>query len=46
MLLPRLTALFTSLGLCAFAQAAPTQYPLTIDNCGTPSPLLTRQPAP
>ena len=36
MLLPRLTALFTSLGLCAFAQAAPTQYPLTIDNCGTP----------
>lgn len=36
MLLPRLAALFTGLGLCALAHAAPTQYPLTISNCGSP----------
>lgn len=34
-MLPRVTALLTGLGLCALAQAAPTQYPLTVENCGS-----------
>ncbi|SBW79788.1 ABC transporter substrate-binding protein [Pseudomonas veronii 1YdBTEX2] len=34
-MLPRVTALLTGLGLCALAQAAPTQYPLTMENCGS-----------
>ncbi|WP_085688398.1 MULTISPECIES: ABC transporter substrate-binding protein [unclassified Pseudomonas] len=43
MLLARLTALITGLGLCALAQAAPTRYPLTVENCGS---TLTFQHAP
>ncbi|MDX9663514.1 ABC transporter substrate-binding protein [Pseudomonas sp. P5_152] len=35
MLLPRVVALATGLGLCSLAQAAPTQYPLTLQNCGS-----------
>ena len=35
MLLPRVVALATGLGLCSVAQAAPTQYPLTLQNCGS-----------
>ncbi|MFP3408649.1 ABC transporter substrate-binding protein, partial [Pseudomonas sp. SIMBA_065] len=31
------------LGFCALAQAAPTQYPLTVENCGNP---VTFQQAP
>lgn len=34
-MLPCVTALLTGLGLCALAQAAPTQYPLTVENCGS-----------
>ncbi|QHC95371.1 ABC transporter substrate-binding protein [Pseudomonas sp. R84] len=43
MLLPRIATLITGLSLCAMAQAAPTAYPLTIDNCGS---TLTFQHAP
>ncbi|KMM85277.1 iron complex transport system substrate-binding protein [Pseudomonas taetrolens] len=43
MLLPRLVTLISGLGLSALAQAAPTHYPLTVENCGTP---LTFQHAP
>ncbi|RON85369.1 ABC transporter substrate-binding protein [Pseudomonas fluorescens] len=35
MLLPRVATLLTGLSLCALAQAAPTVYPLTIENCGS-----------
>ncbi|MFQ6590904.1 MULTISPECIES: ABC transporter substrate-binding protein [Pseudomonas] len=42
-MLPRFSALLTSLGFCALAQAAPTQYPLTLENCGNP---VTFQQAP
>ncbi|MFQ6348544.1 ABC transporter substrate-binding protein [Pseudomonas sp. R11F] len=42
-MLPRFSALLTSLGFCALAQAAPTQYPLTVENCGNP---VTFQQAP
>ncbi|MCL9800604.1 ABC transporter substrate-binding protein [Pseudomonas sp. AKS31] len=35
MLLPRIATLITGLSLCALAQAAPTVYPLTIENCGS-----------
>lgn len=31
----RVIALLTGLGLCALAQANPTQYPLTVENCGS-----------
>lgn len=34
-MLPRVIALLTGLGLCALAQANPTQYPLTVENCGS-----------
>src|SRR5450830_148180 len=34
-MLPRVIALLTGLGLCALAQANPTQYPLTLENCGS-----------
>ena len=34
-MLPRVTALITGLGFCALAQAAPTHYPLTVQNCGS-----------
>jgi iron complex transport system substrate-binding protein len=43
MLLPRFATFCTGLGLCALAQAAPTQYPLTVENCGS---TLTFQQAP
>ena len=43
MLLPRVATLITGLSLCAMAQATPTAYPLTIDNCGS---TLTFQHAP
>ncbi|WP_435036288.1 ABC transporter substrate-binding protein [Pseudomonas neuropathica] len=43
MLLPRIATLITGLSLCAMAQAAPTAYPLTIENCGS---TLTFQHAP
>ncbi|CAI8809946.1 iron complex transport system substrate-binding protein [Pseudomonas sp. IT-347P] len=43
MLLPRVATLITGLSLCALAQAAPTVYPLTIENCGSS---LTFQHAP
>jgi iron complex transport system substrate-binding protein len=43
MLLPRIATLITGLSLCALAQAAPTVYPLTIENC---SSTLTFQHAP
>ena len=33
-MLPRVTALLTGLGFCALANAAPTHYPLTLENCG------------
>lgn len=42
-MLPRVTALLTGLGFCALAQAAPTHYPLTVENCGS---RLTFQQAP
>ena len=42
-MLPRVIALLTGLGLCALAQANPTQYPLTLENCGS---TLTFQQAP
>ena len=42
-MLPRVTALIAGLGMCALAQAAPTQYPLTLQNCGS---TLTFQHAP
>ncbi|WP_095111472.1 ABC transporter substrate-binding protein [Pseudomonas sp. Irchel 3H7] len=35
MLLPRIATLITGLSLSAMAQAAPTVYPLTIENCGS-----------
>ncbi|WP_426201324.1 ABC transporter substrate-binding protein [Pseudomonas sp. TWP3-1] len=35
MLLARVTALITGLGVCALAHAAPTHYPLTLENCGS-----------
>jgi len=34
-MLPRVTALLTGVGFCALAQAAPTHYPLTVENCGS-----------
>ncbi|WP_277761799.1 ABC transporter substrate-binding protein [Pseudomonas sp. A34-9] len=43
MLLPRVATLITGLSLGAMAQAAPTVYPLTIENCGS---TLTFQHAP
>ncbi|WP_095050080.1 ABC transporter substrate-binding protein [Pseudomonas sp. Irchel s3h9] len=43
MLLPRVATLFTGLSLGALAQAAPTVYPLTVENCGS---TLTFQHAP
>ncbi|WP_460372462.1 ABC transporter substrate-binding protein [Pseudomonas sp. Tul1A2] len=43
MLLPRIATLITGLTLGAMAQAAPTFYPLTIENCGS---TLTFQHAP
>lgn len=43
MLLPRIATLITGLTLGAMAQAAPTVYPLTIENCGSS---LTFQHAP
>jgi iron complex transport system substrate-binding protein len=43
MLLPRIATLITGLSLGALAQAAPTVYPLTIENCGS---TLTFQYAP
>ena len=43
MLLPRLSTLIAGMGLCALAQATPTQYPLTLENCGSS---LTFQHAP
>jgi len=47
MLLPRfatlLSTLLSGLGFCALAQATPTQYPLTVENCGS---TLTFQHAP
>lgn len=45
MLLPRVVTLITGLGLSALAQAAPTDYPLTIENCGSPSLSSRRPPA-
>lgn len=35
-MLPRFASLLAGLGLSGLAQAAATQYPLTIDNCGHP----------
>ena len=43
MLLPRVATLLTALSLCALAQATPTAYPLTVENCGSS---LTFQHAP
>jgi iron complex transport system substrate-binding protein len=43
MLLPRIATLITGLTLGATAQAAPTVYPLTVENCGS---TLTFQHAP
>lgn len=43
MLLPRLSTLVAGMALCALAQANPTQYPLTVENCGSS---LTFQHAP
>lgn len=43
MLLPRIATLITGLSLGALAQAAPTVYPLTVENCGS---TLTFQYAP
>lgn len=43
MLLPRIATLITGLSLGAMAQAAPTVYPLTVENCGSS---LTFQHAP
>jgi iron complex transport system substrate-binding protein len=43
MLLPRIATLITGLTLGAMAQAAPTVYPLTVENCGS---TLTFQHAP
>jgi iron complex transport system substrate-binding protein len=43
MLLPRVATLITGLSLGALAQAAPTVYPLTVENCGS---TLTFQHAP
>ena len=42
-MLPRVTALLTGLGFCALAQAAPTHYPLAVQNCGS---TITFQQAP
>ncbi|WP_300635266.1 ABC transporter substrate-binding protein [Pseudomonas sp.] len=42
-MLLRVSALFTGLGLCALAHAAPTHYPLTVENCGSS---VTFQQAP
>ncbi|MBR7520438.1 ABC transporter substrate-binding protein [Pseudomonas juntendi] len=35
-MLPRFATLLAGLGLSGLAQAAATQYPLTVDNCGKP----------
>jgi ABC-type Fe3+-hydroxamate transport system, periplasmic component len=35
-MLPRFAALLAGLSLTGLAQAAATQYPLTVDNCGAP----------
>lgn len=43
MRLHRVVTLITALGLCSLAQATPTQYPLTLENCGSS---LTFQHAP
>ena len=43
MLLPRIATLITGLTLGTLAQAAPTVYPLTVENCGS---TLTFQHAP
>ncbi|MEQ7918700.1 ABC transporter substrate-binding protein [Xanthomonas sp. WHRI 1810A] len=43
MLLPRLVTLACTLGLSTLAHAAPTHYPLTVENCGS---TLTFQQAP
>lgn len=43
MLLTRLFTLVAGLGVCSFAHSAPTQYPLTVENCGS---TLTFQHAP
>ena len=43
MLLTRIVTLVTGLGLSALAHAAPTHYPLTLENCGAP---LTFKHAP
>ena len=43
MLLPRLSTLVAGMALSTLAQAAPTQYPLTLENCGSS---LTFQHAP
>ncbi|MGZ9667858.1 ABC transporter substrate-binding protein [Pseudomonas sp. GNP014] len=43
MLLPRVAILLTGLSLCTLAHAAPTTYPLTVENCGS---TLTFQHAP
>ena len=34
MLLPRFVTLFAGLGFCSLVCAAPTEYPLTVENCG------------
>ncbi|MDF2644166.1 MAG: iron compound transporter, periplasmic iron compound-binding protein [Pseudomonas sp.] len=36
MSLPRLAALIATLGVSSLSVAAPTQYPLTLENCGMP----------
>lgn len=43
MLLPRVATFITGLSLCTLAHAAPTAYPLTVENCGS---TLTFQHAP
>ena len=43
MLLSRLATLVTALGLSTLAHAAPTHYPLTVENCGS---TLTFEQAP
>ena len=35
-MLPRFATLLAGLSLSGLAQAAATQYPLTVDNCGKP----------
>jgi iron complex transport system substrate-binding protein len=43
MLLPRVATFITGLSFCTLAHAAPTAYPLTVENCGS---TLTFQHAP